>query len=154
MKKYNNIKINDATVEYSIKTKKYNNINNIKITSSNICYNYIKSLYDDNINIYESCYIILLNQQKKTKGWVKISQGGITGTVVDVRLVAYFAVQSLSVGVILVHNHPSGNLTFSEQDINLCKRLKRGLEILDIDLVDSIVLTDSGYISAADKGII
>ena len=154
MKKYNNIKINDATIEYSIKTKKYNNINNIRITSSNICYNYIKSLYDDNINIYESCYIILLNQQKKTKGWVKISQGGITGTVVDVRLVAYFAVQSLSVGVILVHNHPSGNLTFSEQDINLCKRLKRGLEILDIDLVDSIVLTDSGYISAADKGII
>jgi len=154
MKKYNNIKINDATVEYSIKTKKHNDINNIQITSSNICYNYIKSLYDDNINIYESCYIILLNQQKKTKGWVKISQGGITGTVVDIRLVAYFAVQSLSVGVILVHNHPSGNLTFSKQDINLCKRLKEGLGILDICLVDSIVLTDSGYISAADRGII
>lgn len=154
MKKYNNIKINDATVEYSIKTKKHNDINNIQITSSNICFNYIKSLYDDNINIYESCYIILLNQQKKTKGWVKISQGGITGTVVDVRLVAYFAVQSLSVGVILVHNHPSGNLTFSEQDINFCKRLKEGLGILDICLVDSIVLTDSGYISAADQGIV
>ena len=154
MKKYNNIKINDASIEYSIKTKKNNDINNIQITSSNICYNYIKSLYDENINTYESCYIILLNQQKKTKGWVKISQGGITASVVDIRLVAYFAIKSLSVGVILVHNHPSGNLIFSKTDIDLCKRLKEGLGILDVYLVDSMVITDSGYISAADEGII
>ena len=154
MKLNDNYIVNDASIEYNIKAKRNNNIKNVIITSSKSCYDYIKQLYDEDINIYESSYIVMLNQQMKTKGWVKISQGGIAGTVVDIRLIAYCAIKTLATGVILVHNHPSGNLTFSEQDINLCKRLKRGLEILDIDLVDSIVLTDSGYISAADIGII
>ena len=154
MKIKNNIVVNDASIEYNIKAKKNNDIVNVKITSSQICYDYIKQLYDEDINIYESSYIVLLNQQMKTKGWVKISQGGIAGTVVDIRLIAYCAIKTLATGVILVHNHPSGNLTFSDVDINLSKKIKNGLYILEINFVDSMVITENGYISAADEGII
>ena len=81
-----------------------------KITSSEKAYNFIKQFYSDDIEIFESSFILLLNNANQTVGYAKISQGGITGTVVDVRLIAKYAVESLCTGVILAHNHPSGKL--------------------------------------------
>jgi DNA repair protein RadC len=84
--------------------------------------------------------------------YAKISQGGITGTVVDPRLVAKYAVESLAVGVILAHNHPSGNLKPSTPDKVLTDKVKEGLKYLDIKLLDHIILTNDGYYSMMEEG--
>lgn len=126
----------------------------IKITSSKESADFIRKFYTDDIEIFESAFILLLNQANNTIGFAKISQGGITGTVVDPRLVAKYAVESLSTGVILCHNHPSGNLKPSQADILLTEKIKKGLGFLDIRLFDHLIITNEGYYSFADEGII
>jgi len=124
-----------------------------KITSSNDAQLFIRQFYGDDIEVFESAFILLLNRQNKTIGYAKISQGGIAGTYVDPKIVAKYAVDSLASGVIFCHNHPSGNLQPSVEDIQLSKKLKQGLNLLDINLLDSIILTPtSAYTSLADLG--
>lgn len=114
---------------------------------------YARQFYFDDISIYESFFIILLNQSHRSVGWAKISQGGCAATVVDVKIVAKYAVDCLAAGVILVHNHPSGNLIPSPQDDNLTRRNKEALALFDIRLLDSIILgPDEGYYSYSDNG--
>lgn len=100
--------------------------------------------YHDDIMVYESAFIILTNTSGKVIGWAKIAQGGISATIVDVRIVAKIAVDALAAGVIFVHNHPSGNLVASPQDVAITKRIKSGLEVLDIKMLDSIILAPNG----------
>lgn len=123
-----------------------------KITSSKHASNFIKQFYGDDINIFESCFILLLNNSNNTIGYAKISQGGITGTVVDIRLIAKYAVESLATGVILAHNHPSGTLSPSQADINITDKTKKALETLDIKLLDHLILTNDDYYSLSDNG--
>lgn len=113
---------------------------------------FIRQFYSDDIDIFESSFILLLNRANYTIGYAKISQGGITGTVVDPRLVAKYAVESLSACVILAHNHPSGNLTPSVADKDLTDKIKKGLKLLDIDLLDHIILTNESYYSLSENG--
>lgn len=117
----------------------------IKIASSDDAVNVIRKFYGDDIDIFESCFILLLNNANITIGYAKISQGGITGTVVDTRLIAKYAIESLATGVILAHNHPSGNLTPSDADISITKKIKDGLNIFDIKLLDHFIITASDY---------
>jgi DNA repair protein RadC len=123
-----------------------------KITSADVAADFIKQFYGDDIEIFESAFILLLNRQNQTIGYAKISQGGITGTVVDVRLVAKYAVESLASGVILAHNHPSGNLNPSEADKRITQQVKKGLEVLDISLMDHLILIPEGFYSFANSG--
>jgi DNA repair protein RadC len=123
-----------------------------KITSSKNSSNFIKQFYGDDIDIFESCFILLLNNSNNTIGYAKISQGGITGTVVDIRLIAKYAVESLATGVILAHNHPSGTLSPSQADINITDKTKKALETLDIKLLDHLILTNDDYYSLSDNG--
>ena len=125
-----------------------------KITDSNVAYNFIKQFYGDDLEIFESAFILLLNQASQTIGYAKISQGGITGTVIDVRLVAKYAVESLATGVILAHNHPSGNTTPSEADKRMTERCKNALATLDITLVDHLIITEESFTSFADRGML
>jgi DNA repair protein RadC len=125
-----------------------------KITDSKTSYDFIKQFYGDDIDVFESFFILLLNQSNHTIGYAKISQGGISGTVVDVRIVAKYAIESLAVRVILAHNHPSGNLNPSEADIAITTKCKNALNILDIKVLDHIILTSEGYNSFADSGLI
>lgn len=124
-----------------------------KILSSNDASDFIKQFYNDDIDIFESCFILLLNQANYTIGYAKISQGGVTGTIVDPRIVAKYAVESLATVVILAHNHPSGNLNPSSADKSLTEKIKNGLNMLDIRLVDHLILTDTDYYSFADNGM-
>lgn len=126
----------------------------VKITSSSLAADFIRQFYGDDIFTFESSFILLLNNNNHTIGFAKISQGGITGTVVDARLVAHYAVNSLAVGVILAHNHPSGNLNPSETDKQLTNKIKEGLKLLDITLLDHIILTGASYTSFADSGLL
>ena len=123
-----------------------------KITSSKSAADFIRQFYTDDIEIFESCFLLLLNHANKTIGYAKISQGGITGTVVDVRLIAKYAVEALATGVILCHNHPSGNLKPSQPDFDITTKTKNALMLLDIKLLDHIILTADGYTSLADEG--
>ena len=126
----------------------------ILISSSLDCYNFIKNFYQDDIEIYESFFILLLNKANHTIGYAKISQGGIAGTHVDIKIILKYALDSLASSVILAHNHPSGNLRESEQDINITNKIKYGLELLDINLFDHIILTKESFSSFADKSLL
>ena len=118
-----------------------------KITSSDQAANFIRRFYFDDIEIFESFFILLLNQANKTIGYAKISQGGISGTVVDVRIIAKYAIEALATSVILAHNHPSGNLTPSQSDITITEKIKAGLKILDIKVFDHLILTADSFYS-------
>ena len=121
------------------------------IKSSKDCFNYIRQFYGEDINIYESVFILCLSNSNETIGFAKISQGGIRGTIVDIRLIAKIALDTLAVSVILAHNHPSGTLKPSEADKSLTRKLENGLATLDIKLLDHIILTDKAYYSFADE---
>jgi DNA repair protein RadC len=85
---------------------------------------------------------------------MKISQGGISGSVVDIKIICKYAIECLGCSVILVHNHPSGNRNPSQEDLNITKKIKQALSIFDIGLFDHIILTANSYYSFADEGIL
>jgi DNA repair protein RadC len=129
-------------------------IPNVKITTSKDAYEYMKHFYFEDVTIFESAFILLLNRSNITTSYVKISQGGTIGTVIDGKLIVKYAIDDLAQGVILVHNHPSGNLSPSTEDINITKKVKESLAILDIKLLDHIIFTTMGYTSMADEGLL
>ena len=143
----------DSISEFKLKKEK-SNFQKVKITSSKQAEQFIRQFYSDDIGIYESCFMLLLNSANNTIGFVKISQGGINAAICDPILVAKYAIDSLAKGVILAHNHPSGNLRPSTADENICSKIKQGLKLFDIQLMDNLILTEDGYYSFADEGII
>ena len=136
---------------YSLKKEK-SNFPQQKITRSKDAADFIRQFYSDDIEIFESSFILLLNRNNVTTGYAKISQGGIAGTVVDVKIVAKYAVDSLAHGIILAHNHPSGNLNPSQADIDITKKIAQALRLLDVKLLDHVILTANGHASLADEG--
>lgn len=125
-----------------------------KISSAKDASDFIRQFYSDDIEIFESFFILMLNRANNTVGYAKISQGGVTGTVVDAKIVAKYALDTLSPAIILAHNHPSGTLLPSEQDKAITAKLKQGLKLLDVDVLDHVILTSEGYFSFADEGLI
>lgn len=123
-----------------------------KITSSIVAGEFIRQFYSDDIEIFESSFILLLNNQNQTLGYAKISQGGITGTLIDVRIVCKYAIDSLATGVIIAHNHPSGKLQPSQADKLISTKLKTALNCLDVELLDHVILTADSYYSMNDNG--
>tara|TARA_R110002050_G_scaffold107585_3_gene218102 strand:- start:747 stop:1202 length:456 start_codon:yes stop_codon:yes gene_type:complete len=122
-----------------------------KITSSRDAYEIAKTAIGDLIDYKEAFFIILLNNSNEVLGISKISEGGITGTVVDVRLVFQLGLKTHAVGMILAHNHPSGTLKPSQADISLTKKLKDAGELLDIKVLDHLIVTTESYFSFADE---
>lgn len=136
-----------------LEIKKYQtDFPNTKIQSSADAYNFIKQFYADDIDIFESCFILMLSANNKTISYAKISQGGITGSVVDIRIVAKYAVESLCTSIILAHNHPSGNTDPSNIDRKLTRDIKLAMDIFHIKLMDHIILTSESYYSFMDSG--
>lgn len=130
-----------------------NFVPSVKIMCSKDAADFAKNFYHDDIAIYESAFIIMLNQARMVIGWAKIAQGGVASTLVDIRIIAKYAIDTLATGVVFVHNHPSGNLMTSISDDRLTERLKAGLKTLDVHLIDSIILAPGGgYLSYTDEG--
>lgn len=125
-----------------------------EIRKSAEAYDFIKQFYSDDLEIYESVFILLLNRANKTIGYAKISQGGITGSVIDVKIIAKYVVDSLSSQVILAHNHPSGNLKPSQADIKITGEVEVALKLLGSELIEHIILTKDSYYSFADEGML
>ncbi len=101
---------------------------------------------------HEELWIALISQAGKVTEKVKISQGGTSETTADLRLILRSAINSLASGIILCHNHPSGNIVPSPQDDSLTRRLQNAAKLMDIKLLDHIIISDNKYYSYADEG--
>jgi len=104
--------------------------------------------------LHEEFWIIFLNNANKIQLKSQMSKGGITGTLVDTRLIFKQALELAATGLILCHNHPSGTLKPSTSDINLTNKIKKGGEVLDIKVLDHLIITEKEYYSFADEGIL
>jgi DNA repair protein RadC len=141
-----------AAMELGRRRKDLEAIQKPKITSSNSVYEILKS---DLLDIpHEEFWVLLLNRANRVIRKVCISQGGVSGTVVDPRIIFKHAVEALASGIIVAHNHPSGNLTASQADIRLTQKLKEGGKLLEIQVLDHVIIAGQKYFSFADDGLI
>uniref|UniRef100_UPI0040387711 JAB domain-containing protein n=1 Tax=Barnesiella intestinihominis TaxID=487174 RepID=UPI0040387711 len=145
--------IMDRAVEFKLKAIKQK-FSTRKITCVEDVVSIARRFYGDDIMIYESAFIILLNPVGSAIGYAKISQGGLQSTSVDVRIIAKYAIESLATSVILVHNHPSSECRPTGVDIKLAAALKKGLSLLHIQLYDSVIITENGHFSMREEGLI
>jgi DNA repair protein RadC len=122
------------------------------ITCSQDAYKLMKHRLED-LN-YEEFWVLTLNRKNSIINEYKISEGGITATVVDQRKIFKLALDDKSTGILLFHNHPSGNRNPSESDNQLTKKLKEGGKLLDIAVMDHIIIVQSDYFSYADEGVL
>ncbi len=126
-----------------------------KITSSQDAYQILlKSWSKGTLELLEEFKVILLNNANEVLGIYPLSKGGITGTVVDIRIIFSVALKCNAVGIILAHNHPSGTLNPSESDKTITRKIKNASEFMDIKLLDHLIITKSGFYSFSDNGII
>lgn len=105
-------------------------------------------------NIKEEAAVLFLNRSKRVIGGYKLSSGGITGTVVDIRIILGMALKCLANGFIIAHTHPSGELSPSKQDLDITIRLMEAGKLMDIQLVDHLVITKDSYLSMAEDDLI
>ncbi len=102
---------------------------------------------------YEEFWVLMINRGSRMIGRECISTGGVSGTVVDAKIVFKRALDSMATSIVLCHNHPSGNLQPSKADIQLTRKLKKAGKVLDIAVLDHLIIGVSGYYSFADEGI-
>lgn len=123
-----------------------------KISSSKDAYQIIKA---DLLDIpHEEFWVLILNRANRVIKKHQISQGGVAGTVADPKIIYKSALDSLASGIILAHNHPSGNLTPSQADIDLTKKLRDAGKMLEIQVLDHIIVAGQKYFSFADEGML
>ena len=126
-----------------------------KITSSKDSYNLLLQCWDmAKIELQEQFKVMLLNRSNKVLGIFEVSSGGITGTVADPKLIFMAALKASACGIIISHNHPSGNLKPSRPDEELTRKIKEAGRLLDIQVLDHVIVTSEGYYSFADEGLI
>lgn len=123
-----------------------------KVTSSSTIFEIMQPVIGE--LPHEEFWIIYLNNSNKVITKVQLSKGGITGTLVDVRLVFKMALEIGATGVILCHNHPSGTLIASDADKQITRKLKLAGESLDIKVLDHLIVTENNYFSFSDEGIL
>ena len=124
----------------------------VKIGTSEDAYQYIRFELSD--LTHEEFWVVYLDRANNVIDKVKISQGGITGTVIDIRIILRQAIEKLASSIILVHNHPSGNLDPSKNDIEITRKALEASKLLDIKVLDHIIIGGEKYASFADEGLI
>jgi DNA repair protein RadC len=122
-----------------------------QVSSSFDVYQFIKDRILSGIEVQEHFIALYLNQANKIIGYYHHSTGAINATLVDVEIVAAVALKTLAKSVVISHNHPSGNLSPSDADRSLTRRLKEALKLFDITLIDHLVITQNGYYSFAER---
>jgi len=123
-----------------------------KITSSSSVFELMQPIIGE--LPHEEFWIVYLNNSNKVLQKIQLSKGGITGTLVDVRLVLKTALQIGAIGLILTHNHPSGTLVPSQADKNITKKLKIASKSIDIKVLDHLIITEKAYFSFADENLL
>ncbi|MBF4492973.1 DNA repair protein RadC [Flavobacterium sp. JLP] len=123
----------------------------IKITSSKLVFEIMQPIIGE--LPHEEFWVLFLNNSNKVISKSQLSKGGIAGTIVDVRLVFKLALENGATGLILCHNHPSGNLQPSDADKQITKRLRQAGDSLDVKVLDHLIITETKYYSFVDEGI-
>jgi len=124
------------------------------VTSSADARNIFYSLIEKTIEYKEYFLLLVLNNANEILGIKKISDGGITSTIVDVRLIFQTVLKAHGVAFIICHNHPSGKLQPSEADKTITQKIKKGANFLDLKLLDHLIITKESYLSFADDNIL
>ena len=141
-----------AALELGRRRKEQDRLQRRRITCSRDAYEeLVPHLLD---KPHEEFWILLLNRANEVLRPVQVSAGGVSGTVADPKMIFKFALEQLASGMILSHNHPSGNLTPSQADKDLTRRLRDAGKLLDIPVLDHLIFTDKAYFSFADEGIL
>lgn len=112
----------------------------------------LRPFFENFIQHHEAFYVMFLNRGHKVLGVMKLSEGGMSGTVVDQKMLFQAALLAHASAVILAHNHPGGSLEPSDMDLNITKRIVKSGQLLDMTVLDHIILTAEGYYSFADEG--
>ena len=125
-----------------------------QIRSSEHAAKFFRGIFPEEVmEHHEEMWIGYLNYHNRPIGFMQLSKGSVNGTVADVKGMVQSALMCNASGVVLMHNHPSGNKTPSDQDINITRQIKQALNLFDIKLVDHIILTLESYTSMAEEGL-
>ena len=125
-----------------------------KIGNSKDAYRLFRKNWDEmTINLYEEFKVLLTDNSNHCLGIAKLSQGGITSTTVDIRLILALALKAKATGVVLGHNHPSGTVNPSHSDSVLTDKIVKAAELLDIQVLDHLIISEDKYFSMADHGL-
>ncbi|MBX2950909.1 MAG: DNA repair protein RadC [Leadbetterella sp.] len=122
------------------------------VKSSRSAYDHLKPYLLD--LSHEEFWMLCLNRRMEVLKTVRVSTGGVSGTFVDPRIIFHYALQNLSNSILLCHNHPSGNMNPSDEDLLLTQKIKAAAGYLDISVADHIIFTNDGYYSFADHGVL
>jgi DNA repair protein RadC len=142
---------NVAEVELVYKTK-VKAVDRYKITKSTEAFGVFKDNWNMNtIEYVEEFKLLLLNRANEVLGVLNASKGGISGTVTDVRVIFQAAIKANASGIIVAHNHPSGNIRPSEGDLKITRKIKEAGSILDIQLLDHLIISEDNYYSMGDE---
>ena len=141
-----------AALELGKRRKEADVFNKNKITGSKDAAEYFFPILGD-LN-HEEFWVMLLNRGNKIMDSFMISQGGISGTVIDVRIILKPAIEKLASSIILCHNHPSGTMQASDADMKITKKIKNAADMLDITVLDHIIIGQNKYLSFADEGML
>jgi len=139
-----------AALELGRRRKMAEAAENPQIRSSADVFNIFSPLMED--LTHEEFWILFLNRANRVTGKMKISQGGVSGTVTDVRIVMKKAIETLASGLVICHNHPSGNNSPSDADIRITQKIKEAASLMDIQLLDHLIICGKTYYSFADNG--
>lgn len=141
-----------AALELGKRRKEADVFDKNKITGSKDVADFFQPILGD-LN-HEEFWIMLLNRGNKIIDTFMISKGGISGTVIDVRLILKNALEKMASSIILCHNHPSGTMQASEADLRITRKIKNAAEIMDISVLDHLIIGNNNYLSLADEGIL
>lgn len=140
-----------AALELGRRRKESDVIKKRKITHSSDVYEEMQPYLAD--KTHEEFWILLLSRSNKVLRPIQVSIGGMSGTIADPKVIFKHALENSASSLILVHNHPSGNLNPSQADKDLTRQLQQGGKLLDIPILDHLIFTDRGYFSFADEGL-
>ncbi len=141
-----------AALELGRRRKDLDHYEKPKVTSSKDAYELLKSELMD--TKHEEFWVLLLNRANRVIKKSQVSQGGVSGTVADPKIIFKSALEELASGIILAHNHPSGNLKASQADMDLTRKLKEAGKLLEIQVLDHLILAGQKYLSFADEGLL
>ncbi len=141
-----------AAMELGRRRSGTHHVEKVSIKSSETVFSLFHPLLGD--LEHEEFWLLMLNRANRVIGRFKVSQGGLSGTVIDTRIILKKALDNLASSIIVCHNHPSGNNQPSDADVKITEKLKKAAGILEIKLLDHIIIADKSYFSFADEGLI
>ena len=143
--------VSEITISYSpVKREKY------KVTTSQSAFNYLIKFYPaETIHLKEHFMVMYVNRHNNVLGVYKLSEGGLSATIADVRLIIGIALKIAAHGIVLSHNHPSGELKPSVNDINMTKKIMEACSLMELMMIDHLIIGGKdSYLSLVDEGVV